>query len=155
MKNLLSILVVLALATTLAFSVPQVNDNSGSDKTGTGTFSCTVLTPLAIIDPSSTAIDLGDFVASSTPYVISQTMTFGITGEPNHGFYYTATATPAFTGTGSVALGTGSGWNMTGGTAILDGSGASSLEYTIDEITVSGSGSWILTLDVEVSYNTL
>lgn len=148
MKNLLSILVVLALATTFSFA--QVNDNLTTGKTGTGSFTATVLTPLTINSP--TPINLGEFVASTSAYTIGQVIDFTITGDGGHAFVFTATATPSNT---NVSY-TGS-WNNTTGAATLSGTpytpGSYTLTYTLASILANTPGTSSLDLNVVVAYN--
>jgi len=151
MKNLFSILVVLALATTLAFS--QVNDNSGSVKTGTGSFQATVLTPLTIDSPE-TPVNLGEFVVSSTEYPLTDAITFNVSGEYNHPYFYSTTATNANPSTATFAGDWDATYSGTSGTKTLDGSGTSTHTYTLTGLTALVSGVATLNLSVTVSYNT-
>lgn len=87
MKKFAVIFAVLFLA--FAINASAVNDNSTSDKSGTGNFKCTVILPISIDDPAD--VNLGEFVKSGTQYDINATMVFTVTGEQDHSFYYKIT----------------------------------------------------------------
>lgn len=159
MKRLLVTLVLVALATTFAFS-QTVNDNTGQTldgkHSGTGTFTCTVLTPLAI--QSITDVDMGEFVVSLTAYTptANNTFTFNITGDGNHGFFYTLTedntdplATIVIAWTASDASVVGVGVN-TGATLA---SGTFGITGTVTSLTAIGSGAPEFEQGLTVSYN--
>lgn len=149
MKNFLSILVVFAIATTISFAT-IINDNSGSTKVGNGTFQATVLTPLSIDSPS--ADDLGEFVESATPYSVTNAITFTVTGENNHDYYF---KTEVNNTAPSVATFAGS-WDqdyLSNNVKTLSATGTSTHTYTLSSLTAIASGSADLELTVTVSYN--
>jgi hypothetical protein len=148
MKNLLVALFVFVAFS--AFSFATVNDNLLTGKTGTGSFICSVLTPLAVDSPLQ--VNLGEFVVSTTEYPLTDAITFTVTGQNSHVYFFKTTATPA--NTNATFAG---GWDLDGTgatTKTLSATGSQTHVYTLTGLTANASGSATLDLSVTVAYNT-
>lgn len=143
MKKLVAILALVLFAGSTAFA--GIHDNSASDKSGTGSFLCTVYTPLTISDAQ--AVNLGTFVVSSTPYTTfdANGLSFTVNGEKNTPFFCKITEDETEDAATIVI-----GWTVP---TTLDNDGNATVVGTVSSLTAVASGSATFTQIVEVSYN--
>lgn len=116
MKKLVAILAIVLFAGSTAFAA--VHDNTTVNKSGTGTFKCTIIEPLKIefFAPSGSVstqiVDLGEFVVNTALAYNAVSpedwsMTFKVTGNASHAFNYVITETEsAKVGTTEIASAT-------------------------------------------------
>jgi hypothetical protein len=94
MKQLLSILALVAIFATSAFAA---DNTPNTNKTGTSSFGCTVITPLIVSSPEAGV--LGEFVKSTDLYYFTganaKTLIFGIAGQAGHAIICTPVADAA------------------------------------------------------------
>lgn len=133
MKNLLAILVVLALATTLTFAQTPYNVPSNAPVQGQLVITGNVVAPAIVITPASASITLPDVAPGETVTIPSPDVkTFGVTCAKGYGI------------TGSVAM------NMTHNGASITG------DYTIEPAAVlSATPTWAPLVEVNSPYNIL
>ena len=174
MKKLNTILILFLLCVAISFS--QVNDNIDVNKTGTGSFSATILMPLTISDAGDAF--LGEFVKSDIPYTPddalfeSTILEFMVSGEPGYEFFYKII--PNFVGEqegdvaeieiGTLGLEESGGFGGFGGFAtqifgeqdyadILNEEGDFLITLQVLSVKANGSGTDTFLQTIEVSYN--
>ncbi len=172
MKNILVALFAFVAISAMSFATVVDNTGTAADgkHSGTGTFRCTVITPLSVVvTPAEQTsgdgynVDLGVFVVSGTHYDLeNKVITFTIGGEKDYSFFYKIEQNTVGTIGGKATLtldwklGTAAATvgGATATTATLNGSGAAVITVEATEVLANASGADTYPQTVTVAYNT-